>query len=301
MKVGGLQRPVSSKYGTKFIHRAVKSSRTRVCVLLLLSLALGFWIRPQGYHWPILRWVETHVNERYIKRYAQSLITAPRLPALHIDVKFKHVEQLRRKREEALKIGILLASDDDFVPAKLHFEGRTIPATLRLKGNLTDHLEGSKWSFRIKTKGDNHVLGMRRFSIHHPKARGYLYEWGFLKSLRREGVLAPRYPFIDVFFNGEDKGIFALEERFAEELLASQERREGVIIKPDEYELWVDVARLNGLHQFRAGLRWGEMTDSHLVLFRSGHVESDPLLAKQRDQAIGLLRAFQEGRGTDRV
>ncbi len=296
MRVSGLQRPASSTYGTKFIHCVIKSSKTRVGVLLFLSVAFGFWIRPQGYHWPILRWVETHVNERYIKRYAQSLTTAPRLPTLHIDVKFKHVEKLRRKREEALKIGILLASDDDFVPAKLHFEGRTIPATLRLRGNLTDHLEGSKWSFRIKTKGDHHVLGMRRFSIHHPKVRGYLYEWGFLKSLRQEGVLAPRYPFINVFFNGEDRGIFALEERFAEELLASQERREGVIIKPDESELWVDVAQLNGLHQFQTGLRWGEITDFHLDTFRSTHVESDPLLARQCDEAIGLLRAFQEGR-----
>ena len=55
---------------------------------------------------------------------------------------------------------------------------------------------------------------MRRFSIQHPATRGYQGEVIFQETLRRLGVLTPRYFFVDVIINGDDIGIMALEEHF---------------------------------------------------------------------------------------
>ena len=102
---------------------------------------------------------------------------------------------------------------------------------MRLKGDWTDHLFGDKWSFRIKVKGDNTLFGMKQFSIHHPRARNFIYEWLYHQALKREGVLSLRYDFIEVTLNGKNLGVYALEEHFEKRLIEHNQYREGPIIK----------------------------------------------------------------------
>ena len=111
-----------------------------------------------------------------------------------------------------------------FLPS-IRYNNRSIKVKLRLKGDWTDHLEGKKWSFRIHVKGKDQLFGMRRFSIQHPKVRGYYSEPLFMETLRHVGVLAPRYFFINVVINGDDLGIMALEEHFSKELLEFNEQK----------------------------------------------------------------------------
>ena len=66
----------------------------------------------------------------------------------------------------------------------------------------------------------------------------------------QEGILTTKYAFVNVVENGVYKGIYAFEEGFSEELLASQEKREGVILKLDEDIFWskqASLSRQNGL------------------------------------------------------
>ena len=59
------------------------------------------------------------------------------------------------------------------MPAEIRWADRSVRVKLRLKGDLPDHLEGDKWSFRIHTRDGNAIMGMRRFSIQAPKTRGF--------------------------------------------------------------------------------------------------------------------------------
>ncbi|AFY71571.1 Spore coat protein CotH [Thalassoporum mexicanum PCC 7367] len=206
-------------------------------------------------------------NPSSIGRYLEALLRAPDLPTVQVDMKFKHYKDLARTRETALQRGRILAEDKYFVSAKLRYDGQVIPVKMRFKGNGIDHLDSEKWSFRVHVKDDKHFLGMRRFSLHSPKTRNYLYEWVWLENLRREGVLAPRYQFIDLNFNGSPKGVYAIEEHFSVELYESQQRREGIVI--------------TGNDAFEVS--------------RAKRVDRDPELSQQRDQAIAMLKAFQEG------
>ena len=159
---------------------------------------------------------------------------SPELPLLSIRVSQPEANALEAKRVEAVALGLLIQDETDFVTGELTIAGQMLPVNLRLKGDGTDHLSPDKPSFRIQVRGEGNVFGMRRFSLQHPSTRKYLNEFGYFEHLRREGVLAPRYTFVELEFNGERRGIFALEEHFSKELLESQSRREGVIIRFDE-------------------------------------------------------------------
>lgn len=156
------------------------------------------------------------------------------LESFDIEIKFKHLYKLYNKKNTALKLGSLISEDNDYVPAKINDQGRRISIKMRLKGDMLDHLEGKKWSFRIKTKSSDHYKGIRVFSIQHPMTRGYQWEPLFYEFLREFDILTPRYFFKNVTLNGEDIGIMAIEEHFSKEILESQSRRESVILRFDE-------------------------------------------------------------------
>ncbi len=212
------------------------------------------------------------------------------LETLYIEIAPQEFAQLEAKREEALERWILLTSADDFVPATLRLGEQTFRARLRLKGDWADHIASDKWSFRIELRDDGYLHGMRIFSVHDPSARVYLNEVVFLKNLADEDILGVYYDFLHVVLNGEYKGIYALEENFAKELLEFQARREGVIIRYDENLLWQSWA-LRGDRVTPSGIRRFYIIDE----FSSGRVDGSPTLSAQRDTAAGLLRGFVTG------
>ena len=237
----------------------------------------------------LVTWTEVHSSLAYWRGF----FSGESLPTLNVDMSFRNLQRIEAKREEALRRGILLASAADFVPADLRFEGRTIPVDMRLKGDWVDHLEGDKWSFRIEVKGDNQVLGFRRFSIQDPSTRENLFEWAYLEHLRSEGILAPRYEFLNVVFNGDKLGIYAVEEHFSKELLESQGRKEGVILRFNEDLYWEQRVRNGGP---LGNVFDTDYTVSIIDAFRDGRIDKSATLAVQRDAAIGLLRGYIEGR-----
>ena len=209
---------------------------------------------------------------------------------LFLDVKFKHMHKIHEKRAEALRRGVLLTSSRDLVPATLTHRGRTLSVKVRLKGDLTDHLVGDKWSFRVEVKGDDALFGMRRFSLQAPSTRGFHTEVFALDHLRREGVLVPRYFFVDLVVNGKDAGLMALEEHFSKELLEVQERKEGVIIRFDETPFWENLAA-NSTH--------GPFDNFRIAAIRpfgSARIRRSRELSADLENATGLLRAFVERR-----
>ena len=220
------------------------------------------------------------------------------VPEIAIDVKFKHYQKIRDKRSEALRIGLLLKRPDDFVPATIRIGSKVVKAKIRLKGDHTDHLrDDNKWSFRIETKGDGQVFGLRRFSIQHPRTRGFHLQKLFNETLRHLDVLVPRFEVVRVTVNGDDWGMMYLEEHFSNELLESQSRREGVIVRFDEDLLWQQrgAQNLAGRHHLWAVRSYGYMNNK-IKAFRKSRIVKSERLSRQHDTAISLLRAYVEGK-----
>lgn len=219
------------------------------------------------------------------------------LPVLVIDIKFKDMKKLEAKRQEAFKTQVLIKEDDDYVPAVFNYNGRRIKAKVRLKGDWLDHLGGDKWSIRVNVKGDKSLFGMRRLSLQNPETKGFHYETLFHENMKKEGILAIRYFFVDVILNGDHIGTMAVEEHFSKELLESQKRREGVIVRFDESDMWDQVA-LN-IKQFDGDtdgfMGFDDMHKAYVRPFREGSLQKSKKLSFQASVAAKYLRAVQTG------
>ena len=238
----------------------------------------------------LLRHALLKLPERLFQSFSPS---NKNLPKIYIDIKYKHIQKIHQKRMKALSDRILVQGPNDFVPATIRYNNRSIKAKLRLKGDWVDHLEGKKWSFRIHIKGKDQLFGMRRFSIQHPKVRGFYGEPLFMETLRHVGVLALRYFFIDVVINGDNLGIMAIEEHFSKELLEFNGRREGVIVCYDESLLW-DARVLMGGHE-HADPIFSSYKNTTVDAFRSSHIAKSPALTENLAIAVGLLQSFTSG------
>jgi len=224
------------------------------------------------------------------------------LSTIYLDIPFSSFEKITQKRNEALKTGILLSSDEDLVKAKIHIDDeKEVEIDIRLKGDWTDHLASNKWSYRIHVKNGEQVLGTKRFSLQAPETRNFLAEWAFHQHCFQEDILTTKYTFVNVVENGVYKGIYAFEESFSEEMLENQGKREGVILKLDEQIYWTnrsDYFKL-GLYDVAVENNFLNITNSYTAtnpdVFRQSHLINDPLLSQQKEYALGLMNEYLNG------
>jgi len=215
---------------------------------------------------------------------------------ISIDIAFEDYEKLAYQRELALTRGILLTTEDDYIPASIRYNDRVIDVSLRLKSDLADQLEGDKWPFRIRVTGDNTFFGMKKFSIHKPEARNFINEWLFHQALKREGIVSLRYEFIEVSINGDNKGIYALEEHFEKRLIEDNNYREGEgpILKLNADMLWADSATSQGQNLANpVGIQ--SMYSANVDVFRKDTTIEDPVLYDQYILGMSLLESFRNG------
>jgi len=283
---------IGSKPDARVQNRRVSNvAKMAVAAVLFgaLCFAAGILVHRQGYV------ASSRIALTALPSTIRNAIEARRhpveVPTLVLDIAFKNLLKLDEKRREAFELGYLATADDDFVPASIAVDGEQTRVRLRLKGDWVDHLREDKWSFRVKTRGDKKLFGMKVFSLQQPATRSYDDEWLFQRIFMRDGLLGQRYFFVRLILNGDDKGIYALEEHFSKELLEAQQRRESVIIKFDEtgmFETGSD-GRLNEREL------QDDYTRAGIDEFQSSRVAASPTLAAQRDAALRLLKSFVAG------
>jgi hypothetical protein len=164
----------------------------------------------------------------FVKNYFTSYKYSPK--KLYLNIKQKNYLNLINQRENALKGD----KNYSYVKGSIDFNQKNVNVDVRLKGDRMIHLDPHKLSFRVKANGDNTILGMKRFSLHSPKARNFIYEWLFHKLLKNEGLISIRYDFVDLILNGKNLGIYALEEHFDKRLIENNNMKEGPIVRFNE-------------------------------------------------------------------
>ncbi|MGD2087765.1 MAG: CotH kinase family protein [Candidatus Aminicenantes bacterium] len=255
--------------------------------LFLTALAGFIYLKKDD----IIRELKNYVKDirnSYVRQLICKYLAQPE--EIFIEIKHLDFQKLVYKREQALDIGILIADSGDFVPAVIRCKDRTVKVKIRLKGDWVSGLQGDKWSFRIKVRGENTLFGMKQFSLHHPRERNYIYEWILHKAFKREEILALRYDFINVYLNGKELGIYAIEEHFEKRLIEHNRYREGPIIKFDEDILWRDRARGFTLGKEDETAYYSSAIDA----FKLTRTLADPVLRKEFLHAVRLLEAFRE-------
>lgn len=226
-----------------------------------------------------------------VTNYPASFAVEPLTLSLRVE---EHdLEQLQRVVEESRARGVILPEGNSYVPADVESVGVAFKAKVRIKGKMTDHVEGSKWSFRVIAKKDGGFLGMRRFSLQHPGTRNYLCDWLYHRLMAKEGVAALRYGFIRLRFNDDDLGIYAYEEHFGPELLERNGRAPGPIFRFDPGLFWEH--RLNEMKRIRFDEPFAAYQAAALDAFGSSALEKDKQAREQFEEAVALIDAFRRG------
>lgn len=205
--------------------------------------------------------------------------------ALNLQVDILGLEEMKKKRLEALAEGVLTVGRRDLVKAKLKIEEQDLNVQTRLKGDLPDHLMGKKWSFRVVVDEPENWQGMTEFSVHNAKSRFFLHEWLFHQLLEKEGVMTTRYDFVQMSLNDNVLGIYAYEEHFRNALLRHQERPVAPIICWSEEGLWQNVPK-----NFENPPAWFE--SAHIQPYESKKVLNDNEQYAYFQRAQNLLNAL---------
>jgi hypothetical protein len=232
--------------------------------------------------------------------YPKSFTMDP--PVISITVDEQGMEQLEAVVERALERGVIEQEGNDYVKGDFHVEmgkgaegSGDFKGKLRIKGKMTDHVEGRKWSFRVIAKKSGGFMGMQRFSLQHPGTRNYLTDWFFHQLMKGEGIIALRYGFCKVKLNDEDLGVYAYEEHFGPELLENNGRLPGPIVRFDPGLFWLH--RTQGLDgAAKVADAYGAYQAANLDAFGSDELAKDPQQRVYFEQAIALMQDFRTGR-----
>ncbi len=238
--------------------------------------------------------------KQYWRNYPKSFQMDP--PVVSISVDEAGMEQLYSVVERSRELGVIAREGNDYVNGEFHIDmpgggegSGDFKGKLRIKGKMTDHVEGDKWSFRVVAKKSGGFLGMKRFSLQHPGTRNYLCDWLFHQFMKGEGIIALRYGFCKVKLNEEDLGVYAYEEHFGPELLEHNGRLPGPIVRFDPGLFWLH--RTQGLDGgAKVADAYGAYQVASLDAFGTDDIAQDAEQKKYFEQAIALMDGFRRGR-----
>lgn len=259
-----------------------------IVLLLLVAGCVGFYlsnryVKTKGFE-NIGDFISTYNSNKKLAGDA----TPETIQLLISDADYQFLEN---KRQQSLDRGIQVNKGDNYVDCKVVHNGDTLKGEVRLKGHMTDHLEGDKWSFRVKTKDE--MMGMYRFSLQNPATRNYAYEWVYHQLLKNEDVIHLKYDFVSLKLNDKDLGIYAIEEHFGQHILRDNDRPPGAIIRWNPGLYWEHrLDELDGVYLDEA---YSDYSSSFPEAYDRGKVADDTELSETYLKGATMLEAFRRG------
>jgi hypothetical protein len=158
------------------------------------------------------------------------------LEKINLEINFENTLVLENIRDKAIKDGSLPSSDlNTKVNFKLIFNNEKYSGKIRLKGDRDVHyINKEKSSYKIELKKDDYILGVSKFALQKPIIRNYIHEWILHEMAKDFDLIKIKYEFLELSINGEDKGLYVLEEGFGKDLIERNKRRNGPIFGLDE-------------------------------------------------------------------
>jgi len=207
-----------------------------VTVLIVISLA-SMYYGMKIYESPIPGSINYKMHDlavsklNFIPNYFHGIFSKP--DKIIIDIKFKDLQKLRYHRNNSFAIGHLSPEGkNDDIPANLTYRDKTYEITMSLTGATLKHVGYAKiWSYRIKLKDDASIFGMKEFNLLYPESRGYLSDWIGHKLQEKVGLIALRIDYVNVTINGNDLGLYCLEESYNKILIENNQLKEGIVFK----------------------------------------------------------------------
>ena len=168
----------------------------KIIVGILFFFILGIWTEK----YDLFKKPHLFFTKIYENLYSKIVSQTYDVEKIIIDINYKNFEKIRSSREIALKNNLLRPKDVKWSSAKLTYENKKNKIKIRLKGMLGDHWRHPyKWSFYVKIDDNNSsIFNLRRFTLQPPETLNFIYEWLYMKALKREGLIYHRTKFVEL-------------------------------------------------------------------------------------------------------
>lgn len=234
------------------------------------------------------------------QRRLTGLTTAAALPLLTANIDFEAYNQILGDRESAIEQGVLFPQDSTYVSAEIQQGNERVPVWIRLLPGSASHLgTDEKWNYELLTRDDAMLSGMSHANLIDPAENSWLNQWVFLESLRREGLHAADYQFVNLILNGDDKGVYALQESPGP-LVSSTENDLGSVVLGYDAEPLLEAVSYFGDVGSAVADPISNVASSDPRFLQVAEIDDplvteDDLLSQQADRATALLRGLQSG------
>ena len=221
---------------SKFDSKHFKKKTFLIIIIFVLSALfftyIGIKLKSTGSSYPIKKFIIYDFN--YKLAVIKNIIKKPfiKIDKIYLDISFKNLTKIEKNRNIALKNKVILKEYNQNIDAIVKYQNQNIPVKIKLKGGSTEqHLENKdQVSFKVKTEKSN-IFGLTDFSLMHAQRRNFLLEWYARKMYADQGLIYKEYRFINLYINGENKGLYVMDENFTESLSTKNNRREGIYVR----------------------------------------------------------------------
>ena len=219
------------------------------------------------------------------------------LPSLVLDMNFQDYNQILAQRQEALESRVYFANEADFVTTNLTVNNETFPVKMRLRPGYTTHLaDDDKWNFELILEAGS-IQGLNHIYLIDPADNNWLNEWGYQAHLKQAGLPYTNYSFINLTLNGDDLGVYALQEAPTTTQNRTSTADTNAVVYFDPTMLWQNIAYFDGNEALAAT----EPTSNFDVLgwqfldvYASSNGPSQDANELAEEQAVALLTGYQQ-------
>lgn len=158
------------------------------------------------------------------------LLFPPTLERINLEIKQQNIIKISPKNTDERKWVPAFISLEDKQSGKIKMKSK-----IRQKGDRKIHQESiDKMSYRVNIKGDNRLFGLEEFSIQRPVMRGYTWELLIAKIFNEENLLTLKSTPIKFFVNGDNRGIYIVEEVPNSRTIERNQKKSGPIFGLNE-------------------------------------------------------------------
>jgi hypothetical protein len=219
---------------------------------------------------------------------------------LNISIAPKDYQLLMTLKDAAVKKEVyLLREYKRRFPVVVTYNDDKFDARIRLKGDsVNQHQNDSKFSVRITLNNDT-FLGMKAFSLQHPKRRSYMSSFLLHKFTEKENLLTKRFNLVPVAINGKYMGIYNYEEVVDHNMTESLTGVNNIVVVWHDDEQFADFSKTKtGEQEVHSRIVSDYYHHSRLVTQSFNEVMRDTILKKDFERASKLLNGFRNGNFT---
>ncbi|MDA7813680.1 CotH kinase family protein [Candidatus Pelagibacter sp.] len=163
----------------------------------------------------------------YVKLSISENFNPQKIDKLELNINYENLQLLDNQRQRKISKTNWAKANALFVTEK---EKKKSKIKLKAKGHREIHRKNLKeMSFKVDMIGNDRFYGLEEFSIQKPIVRNYSLEIIASNVMLINNILASKTRIIDLYLNGENLGIYHLEEGFSKEILELNKKKNGPI------------------------------------------------------------------------